>query len=124
MAQPTAKDAQMNTTSFSTAAANAIETFAATAHGAIDAYRDGGERLGRIAGERWASAFTQASPKLAPETRKNAARARKVLGGYYTRGLHLSANGARTAVDTAVRATATGMERACAFAQARAGKAT
>jgi hypothetical protein len=112
----------MTTTEFSSAAANVIEAFGTTAHSAINAYREGGERLGEVAGQRWTSAFRKASPKLNAETRKNAARARKVLGGYYAKGLDLSAGGAEAAVDTLVQVAGTAVERACTFAQARAGK--
>ncbi len=101
----------MRNTKFSTAT-NAIEAFGATAHSAIDAYRTGGERLGELAGQRWTRAFRQASPKLTEETRKNATHARKVIGGYYSRGIDLSARGAGTAVDTLVKVTGSALQRA------------
>ena len=109
----------MNTQHFSSTATNAIEAFGTTAHSAIDAYREGGERLAQLAGAQWKRAFREASPKLSPETRKNAAHAQKVFGGYYARGLQLSAGGAATAVDATVKVAATAVERAAAFAQAR-----
>ena len=109
----------MTTTQFSSAATNAIEAFGTTAHSAIHAYRKGGERLGTLASQQWTRSFKQASPKLTPETRKNAAHAQKVFGGYYAKGLALSASGAEVAVDTVVQVTARAVERAAAFAQAR-----
>lgn len=109
----------MNTKQFSKSAAQAIDVFGATAHGAINAYREGGERLGQLAGQRWNKAFRQASPQLSAETRKNAAHARKVFAGYYARGVQLSASGAEAAVDTVVQAAATAVERAAAYAAAR-----
>ncbi|MEP6824035.1 MAG: hypothetical protein ABI919_04410 [Ramlibacter sp.] len=109
----------MNTHQFSAAATNAIDAFGTTAHSAIDAYRKGGERLAQLADHQWKRAFREAGPKLTPETRKNAAHAQKVFGGYYARGLDLSAGGAATAVDTAVKAAATAVERAAAFTQYR-----
>lgn len=109
----------MNTQQFSRTAAQAIETFGTTAHSAIEAYREGGERLGRFAGRRWNEAFRKASPQLSAETRRNAAHARKVFAGYYTRGVQLSASGAEVAVDTFVQAAATAVERAAAYADAR-----
>jgi hypothetical protein len=112
----------MNTTRFSNAAANVIEAFGTTAHSAIDAYRAGGERLGEFAGQRWNSAFRKASPELTAETRRNAARARKVVGSYYSRGLQVSASGAEVAVDTAVQVAGSAVERACAFAQERGAR--
>ena len=112
----------MTSTNFSAAAANVIDAFGTTAHSAIDAYREGGQRLGELAGQRWTSAFRKASPKLTAETRKNAAHAKKVIGGYYTKGVQLSASGAEVAVETVVQVASTAVERACAFAQQRAGK--
>lgn len=109
----------MNTQHFSKTAVNAIEAFGTTAHSAIEAYREGGERLGQLAGQRWNQAFKKASPQLSAETRKNAAHARKVFAGYYTRGVQLSASGAEVAVDTVVQAAATAVERAAALAAAR-----
>jgi len=109
----------MNAQQFSKTAAQAIETFGTAAHGAIDAYREGGARLGAFAGRRWNAAFRKASPELSAETRKNAAHARKVFAGYYTRGVQLSASGAEVAVDTVVQAAATAVDRAAAYAAAR-----
>jgi hypothetical protein len=109
----------MNTQPFSKTAATAIETFGTTAHTAIDAYREGSERLGQFAGQRWNHAFRKASPQLSAETRKNATHARKVFAGYYSRGVQLSASGAEVAVDTVVQAAATAVERAAAYAAAR-----
>ncbi len=111
----------MTHTPFTARAANLIDAFGNTAHGAIDAYRDGGERLAQAAGAQWQQSFRKASPKLTPETRKNAAHARKVFGSYYARGLQLSASGAEVAVDTLVQAAGTALERAATLArQARA----
>jgi len=109
----------MTTTKFSTTAAAAIDAFESTAQSAIDAYREGGQRIGELAGERWASAFRKASPRLTAETRKNAAHARKVVGGYYTKGMRLSARGAEIAVETIALVASTALERADAFAQQR-----
>ncbi|KQT08733.1 hypothetical protein [Ramlibacter sp. Leaf400] len=99
-----------------TTAAQVVEAFGVTAHGAIDAYRAGGERLGRFAAERWDIAFEQARPRLSAETRRNAANARKVFARYYRQGLQLSSSGAGTAVDTLVQAA----DGALARARARA----
>ena len=54
----------------------------------------------------------QASPQLSEETRKNATHARKVIGGYYTRGINLTAGGAQTAVDTLVQFAGSALQRA------------
>lgn len=111
----------MKTTDYASYATDALGTFASTAHSAIDAYRDGGERLADLASQRWNRALRQAGPKLTPETRKNATRARKVIGGYYAQGLEASANGAETVLDTLVKAAATGIGRVAELAAARNG---
>jgi hypothetical protein len=109
----------MTSTRFSAMASDAIAAFSSTAHGALDAYREGGMRLGEIAGRRWHSALRQANAKLTPETRKNAARAQKLVAACYAKSLDVSASGAEVAVDTLVKAAATAVARAAAFAQAR-----
>lgn len=113
----------MTTAAFTDTATQFLEAFGATAHGAIDAYRAGGDRLGELASSRWDTAFEQARPQLSAETRRNAANARKVFGRYYRQGLQLSASGAEVAVDTLVQAAGAALERAQAFHQARAGRA-
>lgn len=119
----------MNPERIPAAAHQAIDALGTGAHTAIAAYRAGGERLGYLASQRWNASFRQASPKLSAETRRNATHARKVFGGYYARGLQLSADGAEAVVDTLTQAagmgvdrTAEGIERAAAFVRARAGK--
>jgi hypothetical protein len=109
----------MNRTDYSTTATHFVEAFGTTAHSAITAWRAGGERLGQFAGTRWNSAFREASPRLSAETRRNAQHARKVIGGYYSRGIALSASGAQVAVDTVVQAGTAAIARA----RARSGKA-
>ncbi|HSV48665.1 MAG TPA: hypothetical protein VLJ58_22950 [Ramlibacter sp.] len=113
----------MNSTDFASAATHFVEAFGSTAHSAIDAWRAGGERLGDFAGARWNHAFREASPKLSPETRRNATHAKKVIGGYYQRGVALSTSGAEVAVDTVVQVTTAAIARAEAFRQARSGTA-
>lgn len=112
----------MNTASFFTTATHLVDSAGSTAHAAIGAYRDGGERVAKLASSRWDRSFRQARTHLTPETRRNAAHARRVFGGYYTRGLHLSASGAATAVDTLMGAATTVLDRAAAAAMARGGK--
>ena len=110
----------MNTNQLSSVAHQWIDGFDSTAHTAIGAWRDGGERLGQAARERWDTAFRQASPELSPETRRNATHARKVIGGYYAKGVQVSASGAEVAVDTLVQAARTAVERAATWQQSRA----
>lgn len=112
----------MNTEFFSTTAARIIEAASQNAHQGIDAYLQGGQRLAELAGRQWDRSFSQASDRLTPETRKNAARARQVLGNYYATGLKLSAHGAGRAVDSVLSAASGAVERAAAFAQTRSGK--
>ncbi len=113
----------MKTPEFSSAATDLLETFGSTAKNVIAAYLEGGERLGHLASQRWHAALKQASPQLTPETRKNAAHAKHVFGGYYARGLQMSASGAVVAVDTFVQATTAAIEKAAAFKQNVAQKA-
>ena len=109
----------MNTSTLSTKATQFVEAFGTTAHSAIDAAREGGERLGELAGERWDRAFEEASPRLKPETRRHATNARKVFARYYRQGLQASTTGADTVVDTLVQAAGTAIERAAALQAAR-----
>ena len=111
------------TKTFSANATDLIANFGNAAHQAIGAYRDGGERLAGALEQRWKSALKETSPKLTPETRKNAARAQQAFSGYYARGLALSADGAVVVVDTLVGAAVAAVERAAAFQQARTQKA-
>lgn len=110
----------MNTQHITQTAERAIDSFGSAAHQVIDAWREGGDRIGEAAKAQWDAAFKQSAPQLSAETRKNAAHARKVIGGYYTRGVHLSAAGAEVAVDTLVQAARVAVERAATWQQARA----
>ncbi len=110
----------MNANQFNSAATQWVDGFGSVAHTAIGAWREGGNRLGDFTRARWDAAFTEASPKLSAETRRNAANARKVIGGYYTKGVALSASGAEVAVDTIVQAARQGLERAASWQQTRA----
>jgi hypothetical protein len=95
-----------------TAAANRfVQAFGDGAHGAIGAWREGGERLGRFAGERWDTAFAQSRAQLSAETRRNATNARKVFARYYNQGLSLSTAGATVAVDTVVQAAQAALQQ-------------
>ena len=100
---------------FTTAAKSALGRFGQSAHEAIELYREGGDRIAALAGQRWDRAFAQAKPQLSPETRKNAANAKRVAGRYWTRGVAMSADGAKVAVDTFVGATIAGIERVAAY---------
>lgn len=111
----------MNDNRYTTAAAQFVEAFGSNAHGAIDNCVAGGERLGAFAAERWDRAFEQASPRLSPETRRNAANARRVFARYYRQGLERSGEGAARAVEAMVKAAGGAIERAEAFRSTRAG---
>jgi hypothetical protein len=110
----------MDTTTFATTAADLAGKFGNSAHVAIGLFREGGERLAQVADERWMAAFKASSPQLTAETRRNATRAKQVLGSYYARGLALSADSAEVVVDTLVGATVATIRRAAGYAQARA----
>lgn len=110
----------MDTNTLSTTATELVARFGNTAHDVIGAYRDGGERLAGTLEQRWKAALKETSPKLTPETRRNAARAQHAFSAYYAKGLNLSADGAVVVVDTLVGATVAAIERAAALAaQAR-----
>ena len=94
-----------------------IAGFDSNAHRAIAAWREGGERLGGLARERWDAAFAEAKPKLSAETRRNASHARDVFAGVYAKGVVLSASGAEAAVDTLVEAARAAVDRAAARRQ-------
>ena len=96
-------------------AAELVAGIGSTAHQLIGAYRSSGEWLADVAAARWNKALKEASPKLTAETRRNAAHAREVIGGYYSRGLALSASGAETVVDTLVGAAVAATQRASRF---------
>lgn len=109
----------MNTNPLSTVATQLIDGFDTTARHMIDLYRDGGERIGAAAKQRWDAAFKESSPKLSAETRRNATHAQQVFGGYYTRGIEMAASSAEVAVDTMVQAARTAVQRAAAWQQSR-----
>lgn len=109
----------MKQSSFSIAAHNAIEALGSTAHSAIGAWSTGGETLGTMADRRWKKSFADASPRLSAETRRNAAHARKVIGGYYARGLKQSVGGAASVVDAVVAAAAGAVDRVEALSTSR-----
>lgn len=109
----------MQTQSFSATATDLVARFGSAAHDAIGAYREGGERLADTLEQRWKSALKETSPKLRPETRRNAARAQQAFSALYAKGLTLSADGAVVVVDTLVGATVVAIERAAALAQQR-----
>jgi hypothetical protein len=110
----------MNTQHITQVATQVVDGFDTTAHTVIDAWLQGGERLGEIAKQRWDAALKQSSAQLDAETKKNAQHARAVFGGYYTRGVKMSASGATVAVDTMVQVARTAIERAASWPQARA----
>ncbi|MBX3586690.1 MAG: hypothetical protein KF796_08590 [Ramlibacter sp.] len=113
----------MTTTEFSRAATGVITTFGSTAHKIIDTYQTGGTRLHDAVEQRWKRALKETSPKLTSETRKNAAHAQQVFSGYYAKGLALTADGAKVAVDTLVGVALATTERATALAEAGLRKA-
>lgn len=101
----------MDKQTFTAAAGRYVQAFGNGAHGAIDAWRSGGEWLGQHAATRWDAAFAQARPQLSAETRRNAANARKVFARYYNSGLALATSGATIAVDSVVQAAEAALER-------------
>jgi hypothetical protein len=94
----------MDKNAFRSTAQHWISGFDTGAHRAIAGWRAGGDRLGHAARARWDRAFAESSPRLSPETRRNASHFRDVVAGCYSRGLDLSANGAERAVASLVQA--------------------
>lgn len=105
---------------FTKAATKALGRFGDTAHRVIELYREGGERIGVVANERWDTAFEQARPQLSAQTRRNARNFKEVCGRYWSRGVTLSADGASIAVDTMVAAAIAGIGRAAGYAHVKA----
>lgn len=105
---------------FTDVATNALGQFGNTAHQIISLYREGGERIAAVANERWDTAFAQAKPQLDAETRKNARHFKEVVGGYWTRAIALSTDGATIAIDTVVGAAIAGVERVAGYTHAKA----
>ena len=109
----------MTANDFSTTATRCVEAFGTAAHGAVATCRTGGERLAGAAGTQWDRAFAQARPQLSPETRRNAAKARKVAARYWRQGLAASTGAADRAVDALVDAGGVAITRAEALRTAR-----
>jgi len=105
---------------FTEATTHALGRFGSAAHRAIETWRESGERIATLAGERWDIAFEQAKPQLDAQSRKNAQNFRKAVARWWTRGVAFSADGATIAVDTFVGAAITGVERATAHTPAGA----
>jgi hypothetical protein len=94
----------MDKNAFRSTAQHWIGGFAAGAERAIAGWRTGGDRLGQAARDRWDRAFSESSPQLSPETRRDASHFRDVVAGCYSRGIALSASGAERAVASLVQA--------------------
>ena len=110
----------MDTRTFSATTSALIENWGQAGHKAVAAYRQGGERLASTFEQRWKAALKETSPKLTPETRKNAARAQEAFGGLYAKGLALSAEGAEIVIGALVGTAVAAVERTAAFRQANA----
>jgi phosphomannomutase len=108
----------MNTRTFSATATDLIGNLSRGAHRAIGVYREGGERLGDALEQRWKAALKKTSPKLKPETRKNAARAQRAFSRCYVKGVAVSADGAEVVIDTLAGAATAAVQRVAAFRQA------
>jgi hypothetical protein len=101
----------MDKQAFITTADRCVQAFGEGAHGAIGAWRQGGERLGQFVAQRWDAAFEESRSQLSAETRRNATNARRVFARYYRQGLAVSTAGATVAVDTLVQAAEAALRR-------------
>jgi hypothetical protein len=110
----------MDQDKFRTAAEQWINRFDGQAHQAVGELRNGGERLGRFARERWDRAFAESSPQLSEETRRNASHARDVFARWYGKGVDVSTEGAGRVVDAFVGVARTAVSRAADWRERRA----
>ncbi|MES2414647.1 MAG: hypothetical protein V4614_12645 [Pseudomonadota bacterium] len=106
----------MSAKNLSTVAVDLIATSGKTASNVIKAYRAGGELVADLLNQRWNRAMRQSRPELSAETARNAAAARSVFTGYYTKGLDFTAEGAQQVVKQIVKVAEAGIERASANA--------
>lgn len=106
----------MNTHTLSGVTTDLIAAYAATAHNMIHVARAGSERVAGFLERRWDEALEQSSPQLTAEVRRNAANARKVVGGYFSRSVALTTSGADTVVDQIVRIAGEGVGQVAANA--------
>ena len=106
----------MSAKNLSTVATDLIVTSGKTANNVIKAYRAGGERVGEIVEKSWNRAMRQSRTELDAETAKNASVTKRALGGYYTKGLTITSEGAQQVVSQLVKLAEAGVERAAANA--------
>ena len=106
----------MSAKTLTTVATDLIETYGNTARNVIGAYRAGNERVVVYLEQRWNSAFKQAASQLSEESRGNAQAAQNLFGGYYTKGVTLTANGAEKLVAQIVKLATGGLTQVAANA--------
>jgi hypothetical protein len=92
----------MTSKSLTTVTTDLIESYGNTAKNVISAYRSGNERAVGYLDQSWASAVEKAGNRLSDEVRVNALAAQKKISGMYTQAIHLTSDGANTAVNRAV----------------------
>lgn len=93
-----------------------VAAYGNTAKNLIHVYRATGERLVNLLDQRWDSALRASAARLTPEVQQNAQAAHRVFGGYCTKGLNLTTEGATTAVNHVVQWAVGSLDQAAANA--------
>lgn len=106
----------MSATNLSTVTTILIESYGNTAKNVISAYRVGGERMVGFLEQRWDQAFKASSAQLTKEVKQNAQAAQQAFGGYYTKGLNFTTDGATQVVNQIVKLAAHGVQQVAANA--------
>lgn len=106
----------MSAKKLSTVATDVIESYGNTAKNVIHAYRAGGERVVDLLQQNWDRALRESRPQLASGVASNATAAQQVVCSYYIKGLTLTTNGAKQAVNQMVKLAGTGVGRVAANA--------
>lgn len=93
----------MRTQSLSTVTCHMIAAYGNTAKNVIHAYRAGGERVVKLAEQRWNRALKASRSKLDTDVAKNASFAEHLLRDYSLKGLTLTSGGAQELVNKVVK---------------------
>lgn len=106
----------MSAKNLSTVANEVIECYGNTARNVIHASRVGGERVVGLVEQNWNRALGESRSQLAAGVAQNATALQQTFCGYYRKGLTVTTNGARDAVNQVVKLAAAGVDRVAANA--------
>ena len=93
-----------------------IDAYGNTAHNVILVYRASGERVASFVEQRWEQALERTREQIVPEVRDNARYVQNIIGGYYSRGLDFTSQGAETVVNQLVGLAGQGVRQVAANA--------